>query len=108
MSKKRRDSRIVNPSAIDERVIATEQPKPRAFVPRDCPACRSLRPAGSNYSRVYSKHGDVRYCRCDFCGNTWSQYYGNVAIAVATEDIKPVSVVISCTDGISGEPSSTD
>lgn len=50
-----------------------ERPQPREFEARACTLCVGVRPPGKNYSRVYSKHGRVRYCRCSFCGNTWSQ-----------------------------------
>jgi len=48
-------------------------PKPRAFVARPCTACMAVREPATNYSRVYSTKGRIRYCKCDFCGNTWTQ-----------------------------------
>ena len=50
-----------------------ELPKPREFAAKDCSACAAIRPICKSYSRVYCTRGRVRYCRCDFCGNTWSQ-----------------------------------
>lgn len=57
-----------------------EKPKPRvtSFVARDCTTCKALRDsdpatAGLNYSRVYATAGNVRYCKCGYCGNTWKQ-----------------------------------
>jgi len=50
-----------------------ELPKPREFEAKACSACAGIRPIGKSYSRVYCTRGRVRYCRCDFCGNTWSQ-----------------------------------
>lgn len=61
------------------------QVKPRAFVPRPCTACENDRPHGKNYSKVYSVHGNVRYCRCGFCGHTWKQIPSEFAIAIANE-----------------------
>lgn len=76
--------------------------KPRQFSPRACTMCEAVRPAGTNFSRVYSKHGDVRYCRCGFCGNTWTQTtpripeeYVATTIATNTERVladEPTSV----------------
>lgn len=64
------------PEVVEEitPTLAAVAPKPKQFSPRPCTACAALRPANTNYSRVYSKHGKVRYCRCDFCNNTWAQY----------------------------------
>lgn len=63
-----------------------DEPKPRGFIPRPCSQCTAIRPANTSYSRVYSKHGLIRYCKCDFCGNTWSQYFDNVARCIAIAD----------------------
>lgn len=52
---------------------AQVRPKPREFEAKQCTLCVNFRPTGKNYSRVYSKHGRVRYCKCSFCGNTWAQ-----------------------------------
>jgi len=67
MAKKRRKTTKV---ASDK---PGDDPKPRAFVPRPCTACLTVREPATNYSRVYSSNGRVRYCKCSFCGNTWTQ-----------------------------------
>jgi TFIIF-interacting CTD phosphatase-like protein len=48
-------------------------PKPREFTPRDCTLCITSRPPRQQFSRVYAKRGKIRYCKCGYCGNTWSQ-----------------------------------
>jgi hypothetical protein len=50
-------------------------PKPRvtSFVPRPCSSCTALREPDSNYSRVTSTQGNIRYCKCGFCNNTWKE-----------------------------------
>lgn len=45
----------------------------REFEARSCTICAGIRPHGKNYSRVYCTRGNVRYCKCGFCGNTWAQ-----------------------------------
>lgn len=103
MSKKQQQSKPVEQKP--------EQPKPRGFVPRPCSNCTALRPPSTSYSRVYSKHGPVRYCKCDFCGNTWSQYFDIIAIDVASASVSVsqsesasvslghgISVIVTCTD----------
>lgn len=45
---------------------------PRRFTPRPCSVCEALR-NGRNYSYVYHTAGRVRYCKCRFCNNTWTQ-----------------------------------
>jgi hypothetical protein len=52
----------------------TQQPRPRAFVPPACSQCTALRPANTNYSRVYATKEAFRYCKCDYCGNTFKVY----------------------------------
>jgi hypothetical protein len=77
MAKRKREHRLQIPMETrleptpDVRLI--DEPKPREFVPRDCSMCAANRPPRTNYSRVYAKHGKVRYCKCGFCGNTWAQ-----------------------------------
>jgi hypothetical protein len=55
--------------------VKPEEPKPRRYVPPSCSACTALRPAGDEFTKVYSIHRDsqhvTRYCRCEFCGNTF-------------------------------------
>jgi hypothetical protein len=66
---------VVN-QADDKQAISVKQ-TPRQFVPNPCSLCTDLRPKNTNYTRVYghAKVGGalVRYCRCDFCGNTYKQ-----------------------------------
>ncbi len=50
-----------------------EPPKPREFEARPCTSCQALRPHGTSYSRVYCTRGRIRYCKCHYCGHTWSQ-----------------------------------
>jgi hypothetical protein len=52
--------------------------KTMAFVAPPCSFCTELRnknpeTAGKNYSRVKSTQGKTRYCKCEFCGNTWKE-----------------------------------
>jgi hypothetical protein len=68
MSRKRKqEAKVEMPKAIEEI-------KPRRFTPRPCTACTALRPNGASYSEVYHTRGNLRYCKCKFCGNTWSQF----------------------------------
>ena len=48
-------------------------PIPREDEARPCSLCESRRPAGKSYSRVYCTKAQVRYCKCYYCGHTWSQ-----------------------------------
>lgn len=50
-----------------------ETPKAREFEAKPCSSCLEIRPYGKNYSRVYCTRGVIRYCKCDYCGHTWSQ-----------------------------------
>ena len=52
---------------------ATLDPIPREDEARPCTLCESRRPAGKSYSRVYCTKRQVRYCKCHYCGHTWSQ-----------------------------------
>lgn len=63
---------VANTEAV-EIVEVTELPRPRQFEARPCSLCQNYRPHGKNYSRVYCTRGKVRYCKCDWCGNTWAQ-----------------------------------
>jgi hypothetical protein len=59
---------------IDERLVSTKPvPRVSSFVPQPCSCCTALRPADTNYSRVMSTQGRIRYCKCTFCGNTWKE-----------------------------------
>ena len=53
--------------------VTIDAPKPREFTPRDCTLCITSRPPRQQFSRVYAKRGKIRYCKCGYCGNTWSQ-----------------------------------
>lgn len=68
-------------------------PQPRAFVARPCTACVTRREPNTNYSRVYSKHGRMRYCKCDFCGHTWTQTISadQIATTVAKAERKSIA-----------------
>ena len=52
-----------------------DAPKARRYVPKECNSCTALRPKNKSYSEVYSTFkrtdGTYRYCRCNFCNNTW-------------------------------------
>ena len=48
------------------------EPRER-FTPRPCAACQAIRPANTSYSKVVTTRGKIRYCKCGFCGETWSQ-----------------------------------
>lgn len=70
---RRQDNRIVEPPPT-----VTAKPRVRDFIAAPCSICQALRDQdeeaeGRSYSRVYGTVGKVRYCRCDFCGNTWKQ-----------------------------------
>jgi hypothetical protein len=52
---------------------ASETPIPREDEARPCTLCESRRPIGKSYSRVYCTKAKVRYCRCSYCGHTWTQ-----------------------------------
>lgn len=60
-------------SSVKIEAVAIEEPKPREFEARPCSSCQALRPHGTSYSRVYCTRGRIRYCKCDYCGHTWSQ-----------------------------------
>lgn len=67
------------PTSIDAaRPIELPKPRVTSFVARDCTQCTALRDQdatakGKSFTRVYGTVGRVRYCRCEFCGNTWKQ-----------------------------------
>jgi hypothetical protein len=56
-----------------EAVAVIETPIPREDEARPCTLCESRRPIGKSYSRVYCTKAKVRYCRCSYCGHTWTQ-----------------------------------
>lgn len=49
----------------------------RTFTAKPCTACTALRAHNpevkpeDNFTRVIATRGNVRYCRCYYCGNTW-------------------------------------
>ena len=54
-------------------VIVSQEPRERTrtFTAKPCSACEALRKPGTNFTRVFATRGNVRYCRCHYCGNTW-------------------------------------
>ncbi len=81
MSKKRRPQPKPAETEVIEQITedivevvetVTDAIAPRRFTPRPCSQCTALRD-GKNYSYVYHTAGRVRYCKCKFCGNTWTQ-----------------------------------
>lgn len=108
MSKKfKRDNRMVVDK--DERVIP-EIAKARGFIAKPCSACTAMRPRDTNYSRVYAKRGHVRYVKCWFCGNTWSQFGECTSGIVTAEEMlgKTNDLALSLMNGISGISTGND
>lgn len=62
-----------NYSSYRADVAITKQPRARSrtFVAKPCSVCQALREPDTNFTRVYASRGNVRYCRCSFCNNTW-------------------------------------
>lgn len=92
------------PSAHPAAKAATE-PKPRAFTPRPCTACEAVRPNGTSYSRVYAKVNSVRYCKCGYCGNTWTQsgtYLTTAVVTAADQALHDSKAVLALGDDQSG------
>jgi hypothetical protein len=56
-----------------ESVAVIESPIPREDEARPCTLCESRRPIGKSYSRVYCTKTNARYCKCSYCGHTWTQ-----------------------------------
>jgi hypothetical protein len=56
-----------------ESVAVIESPIPREDEARPCTLCESRRPIGKSYSRVYCTKSNARYCKCSYCGHTWTQ-----------------------------------
>lgn len=76
MSKKRNKMQgelQVMPVAESVSVVVTAQPRARSrtFTAKPCTACTSIREPDTNFTRVFATRGNVRYCRCHYCGNTW-------------------------------------
>lgn len=62
----------LEPAQVVERI---EPPKPRRYTPPKCSICTAIRPEGQDFTEVYSvkREGEytIRYCRCNFCRNTF-------------------------------------
>lgn len=58
---------------VPSECVTIDPPKAREFEARPCTSCQALRPHGTSYSRVYCTRGRIRYCKCHYCGHTWSQ-----------------------------------
>lgn len=67
------DDQKSKPKAIRRPAKTRSKPKARRFVPRPCGSCEAIRPKGENYSKVIGSPGKVRYCRCGFCGHSWTE-----------------------------------
>jgi hypothetical protein len=65
-------SRVVRTDETGK-VIEDYQPIPREDEARPCTLCESRRPIGKSYSRVYCTKSNARYCKCSYCGHTWTQ-----------------------------------
>lgn len=52
-------------------VVGMAFARSRTFTAKPCTNCAALREQDTNFTRVYATRGDVRYCRCHFCGSTW-------------------------------------
>jgi len=54
-------------------VLTTQEPRSRSrtFTAKPCTLCTALRGPGTNFTRVYASRGNVRYCKCHYCNNTW-------------------------------------
>jgi hypothetical protein len=65
-------SRVVRTDASGK-VVEDYQPIPREDEARPCSLCESRRPIGKSYSRVYCTKANARYCKCSYCGHTWTQ-----------------------------------
>ena len=48
----------------------------RTFIAKPCTLCTALRGKDTNYTRVYATRDSVRYCRCEYCNNTWKDSDG--------------------------------
>jgi hypothetical protein len=54
-------------------VVVSNPPRARSrtFTAKPCTECEALREPATNFTRVFATRGNIRYCRCHFCGNTW-------------------------------------
>ena len=48
----------------------------RTFIAKPCTLCTALRGKDTNFTRVYASRGNVRYCKCHYCNNTWKDSDG--------------------------------
>ena len=57
---------------------AHNQPRARSrtFIAKPCTLCTALREPDTNFTRVYASRGNIRYCRCSYCNNTWKDSDG--------------------------------
>lgn len=58
-------------ATVEKIVVGMAFARSKTFTARPCTSCEALRQSGTNYTRVYATRGNVRYCRCHYCGNTW-------------------------------------
>ena len=65
-------SRVVRTDETGK-VVEDYKPIPREDEARPCALCESRRPIGTSYSRVYCTKSNARYCKCSYCGHTWTQ-----------------------------------
>jgi hypothetical protein len=65
-------SRVVRTDETGK-VVEDYKPIPREDEARPCTLCESRRPIGTSYSRVYCTKSNARYCKCSYCGHTWTQ-----------------------------------
>ena len=56
--------------------LAQPRPRSRTFTAKPCSVCQALREPNTNFTRVYASRGNIRYCRCSFCNNTWKDSDG--------------------------------
>ncbi len=60
-------------------IVTGEKPRARVrtFIAKPCSLCASVREQdktinkADNFTRVFATRGNIRYCRCHYCGNTW-------------------------------------
>ncbi len=77
MSRKKKPMAVATieqqPPAVALPVLVTTEPRARSrtFTAKPCTVCTSIREPDTNFTRVFATRGNVRYCRCHFCGNTW-------------------------------------
>lgn len=58
-------------ATVENIVVGMVFARSKTFTAKPCTSCEALRQSGTNYTRVYATRGNVRYCRCHYCGNTW-------------------------------------